>query len=159
MELLFALIDRELDAVTRGRADQRRVLRTQASVSVRITTLLDRYEGRLALALVLLYAVVFGSLALVRHWALHSTALDLGVFDQVLWNTVHGRFMESTLSLERCDPHSFFLDHFSPALLVIVPFYAIVPRPETLIFVQTVALALGTWPIYLLARRVLERSE
>ncbi len=109
--------------------------------------MLERYEGRLALALVLLYAVVFGSLALIRHWAFHSTALDLGVFDQVLWNTVHGRFMESTLSLERCDPHSFFLDHFSPALLLIVPFYLVVPRPETLIAFQTVALALGAWPM------------
>jgi len=109
--------------------------------------------------MVVLYAVVFGSLALIRHWAFHSTALDLGVFDQVLWNTVHGRFMESTLSLERCDPHSFFLDHFSPALLLIVPFYAVVPRPETLIVFQTVALALGAWPMYLLARRYLARSE
>ena len=120
--------------------------------------MLARYEGRLALALVVLYVILFGSLSLVRHWAFHSTALDLGVFDQVLWNTVHGRFMESTLSLERCDPHSFFLDHFSPALLVIVPFYALVPRPETLIVFQTVALALGAWPIYLLARRFLARS-
>ena len=121
--------------------------------------MLERYEGRLALVLVLLYAVVFGSLALIRHWAFHSTALDLGVFDQVLWNTVHGRFMESTLSLERCDPHSFFLDHFSPALLLIVPFYLVVPRPETLIAFQTVALALGAWPVYLLARHFLQRSE
>lgn len=121
--------------------------------------MLERYEGRLALAMVLLYVALFGSLSLVRHWAFHSTALDLGVFDQVLWNTVHGRFMESTLSLERCDPHSFFLDHFSPALLLIVPFYLIVPRPETLIVFQTVALALGAWPIYLLARRFLKRSE
>jgi len=108
--------------------------------------------------MVLVYFVVFGSLSLVRHWAWHSTALDLGVFDQVLWNTVHGRFMESTLSLERCDPHSFFLDHFSPALLLIVPFYALVPRPETLIFFQTVALALGAWPLYLLARHFLPRG-
>jgi uncharacterized membrane protein len=129
------------------------------SLGVRITPLLERYEGRLALAMVLLYVTVFGSLALVRHWAFHSTALDLGVFDQVLWNTVHGRFMESTLSLERCDPHSFFLDHFSPALLLIVPFYAVFPRPETLILFQTAALALGAWPMYLLARRFLERSE
>jgi uncharacterized membrane protein len=119
---------------------------------------LDRYEERVAFAIVVLYVVVFGSLALVRHWAFHSTALDLGVFDQVLWNTVHGRFMESTLSLERCDLHSFFLDHFSPALLLIVPLYAVVPRPETLIVVQMVALALGGWPIYLLARHYLPRG-
>jgi uncharacterized membrane protein len=41
---------------------------------------------------------------------------------------------------------------------LIVPFYAVVPRPETLIVFQTVALALGAWPIYLLARRYLARS-
>ena len=121
--------------------------------------MLQRYEGRLALVLVVLYAVVFGSLALMRHWAFHSMALDLSVFDQVLWNTVHGRFMESTLSLERCDPHSFVLDHFSPALLLIVPFYVLIPRPETLIVFQTVALAFGAWPVYLLARHFLQRSE
>src|SRR5438094_10477612 len=67
--------------------------------------------------------------------------------------------MESTLSLERCDPHSFFLVHFSPALLLIVPFYAIVPHPETLLVFQTVALALGAWPVYLLARLYLPRGE
>ena len=122
-------------------------------------TWLERHEGRVALAMVLAYVAVFGSLSLIRHWAYHSTALDLGVFDQVLWNTVHGRFMESTLSLERCDPHSFFLDHFSPALLLIVPFYVVFPRPETLIIFQTVALALGAWPIYRLARHYLQRSE
>ena len=121
-------------------------------------TWLDRHEERIALAMVLGYVVAFGSLSLIRHWAFHSTALDLGVFDQVLWNTVHGRFMESTLSLERCDPHSFFLDHFSPALLLIVPFYAVVQRPETLIVFQTAALALGAWPVYLLARRYLPRG-
>ena len=122
-------------------------------------TWVQRHERRLAFGMVLLYVAVFGSLALVRHWAFHSTALDLGVFDQVLWNTVHGRFMESTLSLERCDPHNFFLDHFSPALLLIVPFYAVVQRPETLIVFQTIALGLGAWPIYLFARRFLARSE
>ena len=121
-------------------------------------TWLDRHEQRIALAMVLGYVVVFGSLSLIRHWAFHSTALDLGVFDQVLWNTVHGRFMESTLSLERCDPHSFFLDHFSPALLLIVPFYAAFQRPETLIVFQTAALALGAWPVYLLARHYLPRG-
>jgi uncharacterized membrane protein len=130
-----------------------------AETPANVWTFLDRHEGRIAFGLVLLYAVVFGSLALVRHWAFHSTALDLGVFDQVLWNTVHGRFVESTLSLGRCDPHPFFLDHFSPALLLIAPFYAVVPRPETLLVFQTVALAAGAWPIYLLARRYLERSN
>ena len=116
---------------------------------------LARNEGRIAILLLVLYAITFGGLSLVRHWAWHSTALDLGVFEQVLWNTANGRFMESTLSLGRCDPHSFFGDHFSPVLLLLVPLYALVPRPETLIIVQTIALAAGGWPIYLLARHLL----
>jgi uncharacterized membrane protein len=119
---------------------------------------LARFEGRIALVAAFLATVLFGGLALLRHWSFHSTASDLAVFDQVLWNTVHGRFMESTLSLARCVPHSFFGDHFSPALLLIVPLYAVFPHPETLIVVQTAALALGVWPVYLLARRFLEGS-
>ncbi|MGH2491760.1 MAG: DUF2079 domain-containing protein [Candidatus Limnocylindria bacterium] len=114
-----------------------------------------RSEGRIVLAAAVLAAILFGSLALLRHWTFHSTASDLAVFDQVLWNTNHGRFMESTLSLARCVPHSFFGDHFSPALLLILPLYAVVPRAETLLVVQTIALALGVWPIHLLARRFL----
>ena len=106
----------------------------------------------------MLAAILFGTLALVRHWTFHSTASDLAVFDQVLWNTIHGRFMESTLSLARCEPHSFFGDHFSPALLLLLPPYAVFPHPETLIVVQTISLVLGVWPIYLFARRFLATS-
>src|SRR6266542_1249975 len=116
---------------------------------------LARHEGRVAIALVVFYALVFGALSLIRHWSFHSTGLDLGVFDQVVWNTSQGRFMESTLSLDRCVPHSFLGDHFSPVLLALVPLYWIAPHPETLLVAQTVALALGAWPVYLLAKRLL----
>jgi uncharacterized membrane protein len=119
---------------------------------------LARHEGRIALALVGLYALLFGALSLARHWSFHSTGLDLGVFDQILWNTSQGRFMESTLSLDRCVPHSFFGDHFSPILIALVPLYWVAPHPETLLVVQTIALALGALPIYLLARRLLPRG-
>ena len=110
------------------------------------------------LAAAVLAGTLFGALALLRHWSFHSTASDLAVFDQVLWNTIHGRFMESTLSLARCEPHSFFGDHFSPALLLILPLYLLFPRPETLLVVQSIALALGVSPIYLIARRFLPTS-
>ena len=119
---------------------------------------LARDEGRIALGLVAIYVLLFGTLSLVRHWSFHSTGLDLGVFDQVIWNTSQGRFMESTLSLDRCQPHSFFGDHFSPILLALVPLYWMFPHPETLLVAQTVALALGALPIYLLARRLLPRG-
>lgn len=130
-------------------------------LSRRVPVLLERlahHEERVAIALVLGYALVFGAVSLIRHWSFHSTGLDLGVFDQVVWNTSQGRFMESTLSLDRCAPHSFLGDHFSPILIALVPLYWIAPHPETLLVVQTLALALGAWPLYLLARRLLPRG-
>ena len=102
---------------------------------------------------------MYGGFALLRHWSFHSTAFDLEIFDQVIWNTVHGRFMESTISLAQCTPHSFLGDHFSLALLGLVPFYLAYPHAETLLVVQVVALALGGWPVYLLARRALPTAE
>ncbi|HEV2249548.1 MAG TPA: DUF2079 domain-containing protein [Candidatus Limnocylindria bacterium] len=126
--------------------------------SGRYAPLLDRLarsEGRIALGLVAAYGLVFGALSLVRQWSFHSTGLDLGVFDQVVWNTSQGRFMESTLSLDRCTAHSFLGDHFSPILIALVPLYWFAPHPETLLVAQTVALASGAWPVYLLAKRLL----
>ncbi len=49
-------------------------------------------------------------------------------------------------------PHSLLGDHFSVALLVLAPFYYVFPHPETLLIGQTVALTLGAWPVFLLAR-------
>ena len=77
---------------------------------------------------------------------------DLGLFDQVFWNTTQGRPFESTMSQALAVPHSFLGDHFSPGLAVLLPFYALHPHPETLVVAQTLALALGAWPVYLLAR-------
>jgi uncharacterized membrane protein len=36
--------------------------------------------------------------------------------------------------------------------VLLLPAYALVPRPETLLVIQTLFLALGVWPLYLLAR-------
>jgi uncharacterized membrane protein len=49
-------------------------------------------------------------------------------------------------------PHSLLGDHFSPIFWLLVPLYYAYPHPETLLVAQTLALALGGWPVYLLAR-------
>ena len=52
-------------------------------------------------------------------------------------------------------PHSYFSDHFSPVYLLLMPFYLLFPQPATLLVLQTLALAAGALPIYLLAREKL----
>ena len=89
---------------------------------------------------------------MLRHRTYHSLGFDLGLFDQVVWNTSQGRPFETTMSQALPIPHSFLGDHFSPALALVVPFYLAYPHPETLVVLQTLGLALGAWPVFLLAR-------
>ena len=111
-----------------------------------------RREGLIVLVLVAVYAVVYGTLSVLRHESYHSFGFDLGLFNQTFWNTTQGRPFESTMSQAQPIPHSLFGDHFSPIFWLIVPFYYAYPHPETLVVIQTLALALGAWPVYLLAK-------
>jgi len=117
---------------------------------------LDRVEPSIVAALALTYFLLYSVLSVLRHLTYHSFGSDLGLFDQVFWTTPQGRFFESTMSLAQPQPHSYIGDHFSPIYLLLLPVYALIPRPQTLVVIQTLFLALGVWPIYLLARHKLE---
>jgi len=103
---------------------------------------------RLIPALALLFAVWLGMLTLLRHQALQTHGCDLGIFDNVLWNTVHGDFLHSSI-LGR----HFFGEHASPILLLLAPFYALWSDARLLLWVQAVALAWAALPIYRMAAR------
>lgn len=89
---------------------------------------------------------------MLRHRTYHSFGFDLGLYDQAFWNTTQGRWFESTMTGAMPQPHSQLGDHFTPIYLLVVPFYFAYPHPETLLVIQTLVLALGAWPIYLLAK-------
>jgi len=82
----------------------------------------------------LIYSVALGSVAILRHWSLNSNALDLGLMDQIVWNSTQGRWFEESFIAGH--PMSFLGHHFSPALALLVPFYWLLPGPETLIVLQ-----------------------
>jgi len=117
---------------------------------------LIRVEPYLVAGVASAYFVLYSVLSVLRHVTYHSFGPDLGIFDQVFWNTTQGRFFESTMSLVQTQPHSYLADHFSPVYLLLMPAYALIPRPETLLVIQTMFLAAGVWPLYLLARLKLE---
>ena len=117
---------------------------------------LIRIEPAVVVGLAFTYFVLYSILSVLRHVTYHSFGPDLGIFDQVFWNTTQGRFLESTMSLVQAQPHSYLADHFSPVYLLSMPAYLLIPRPETLLVIQTLFLALGVWPLYLLTRMKLE---
>ncbi len=113
---------------------------------------LARHEVRIAVGLALVWTALYATLAALRHLTWNSTAFDLSVFDQVYWNTTQGRLLESSLDRGSCTPGSFFGGHFSPLHVALLPLYALVPRAETLVVLQAIAVGLGAWPVYVLAR-------
>jgi uncharacterized membrane protein len=86
--------------------------------------------------------------ALLNHRAL-GTGYDLGIYDQVVWNMAHGRPFATTLVYET----NGYYDHFEPVLALIAPLYWLWSDARVLLIVQALALALGSLPIYLYARR------
>lgn len=115
-------------------------------------------QTRLAGTLVALFLALFvwqvGSHALMRHWAYHTDAFDLGNMDQAVWNTLHGHpFRFTNVGLDWHGPPTRLGIHVEPILLLIAPLYLLHSGPETLILLQTVALGLGAIPLFLLSLR------
>lgn len=80
------------------------------------------------------------AISLVRFYTFHLPAYDLGFYDQVAWNTVHGHLFLSTFL-----GYSFLGEHWEPAFGLIAQLYRIVASPVWLMLVQ--ALALGLAPV------------
>ena len=120
--------------------------------------LVDRLRGAppvmlraLPLAGAAAYAVIMSVVTIRKHEAFQSHGHDLGIFDQVMWRTVHGDVLGTSMLVS---PH-FFGEHVSPILLLVAPLYALVPDPRTLLWLQCVALASGAIAVHWIATRVL----
>lgn len=97
-----------------------------------------------ALAAVAAYLVWF---KVAQHLGFFTNGWDLTEFESALHNTLRGDFMLA-FGIER----SLFGDHFEPLLLGLLPFYALVPSPLTLLVLQGLAVAAACVPLYAIGR-------
>lgn len=108
----------------------------------------------LGVAMLLYIAVIFAA----SKWQLDGLHMgfDPLVYEQPLWNTLHGHIAEqSALSYTKSAfGQDLFLFHF-----VLLPFYAVKETTATLLFLQTVGAALGALAVYLIARDALPRTR
>lgn len=108
----------------------------------------------LAYLLIVIFILIFIFLSFGRHDALKSYLNDIGTYDQVIWNMLHGRFFQITTSMY--NETNFLAGHFSLIFLFFVPFYAIWASPKWLLFFQALAVGLSAVPIYWLAKEKLK---
>lgn len=99
-----------------------------------------------------IWLVTVSWMAIAEDSTLNSTSRDLSVYQQILWNTAHGRPFETTL-LESNRVH--LAEHVALLLPLLSPAYAVFPDVRPLFVVQSLTLALGSVPIYLFARRLI----
>jgi uncharacterized membrane protein len=122
-----------------------------------------RLAGRIALGLVacvvIIYIVVMTGYVVGLQNTFTTTAEDLGIMDQVLWNTSHGHFMLQSICNSVTDTNclapifSRFAIHFEPILIVLSLFYLFIPSVKFLLLLQVVVVGTGAFPAYLLAVR------
>ncbi len=108
--------------------------------------------------LVVLYAATFSALSIHRHAVFETHGYDLGNVDQTVYNTLHGCLFCFTNmdGIEMDGLESRLALHFEPVLLPVSLTYLLYSSPVTLLVLQTVVLALGAWPAFLLARERLK---
>lgn len=103
----------------------------------------------LALALAIVYALVFGAVSIERYLTFHYGG-DTADYAQMLWNSVHGRFLQKTYIYT--SGAGLRGGHAEPLLLLLALPYAAFPDPRTMLVLQTLALASGGPLTYVMAR-------
>ena len=105
------------------------------------------------LAAAALYAWWFSIVTIDTHRGLGTSAYDLGLYDQGVW--LLSRFKAPFVTLMG---RNMFGDHASLILILLAPLYWLFPGSETLLVVQSMAIAAGSIPLYLYARRRLNND-
>jgi uncharacterized membrane protein len=115
---------------------------------------LERVRGggrgaELVLALLVgAYVLVFGTLTWRQQSAYGTFGFDMGLHDQGIWLT--SRFTTPFVTVRGMN---YFGHHVNLVSLLYVPFYWLGAGPHFLYLTETLALAFGAVPVFLLARR------
>jgi uncharacterized membrane protein len=123
-----------------------------------VTRLLRLSWAHLALITGIAHFLLTASIGLSRHWAYLTSVNDLGIFDQAIWGIMNGAPYLNTINPFGM-PINWLGYHFNPILFVFVPFYLVYPAAEWLIIFQAAAISITAWPLYLIAKRVIQSER
>lgn len=119
-------------------------------VTSRIKDTLENNSQRTLWLLIIIYTAAVFTLLAFKYATGGYNAIDLGIYNQVFFNSSHGRLFQFSIH-----PHLYLGDHFELLILLLVPLYSLFRSPLSLLFLQTLGLALAAWPLYLIARQKL----
>ncbi|RKY70331.1 MAG: hypothetical protein DRQ24_09455 [Candidatus Latescibacterota bacterium] len=103
-------------------------------------------------AIIVFYVIFFCIVCFLKFRSYSYVDFDLAIDSQTLYNILHGSLISSIHRIV------FLGNHMRLILFLVAPFYFIFPSPLLLLFLQTIFLGLTAWPIFLLARDVLDEK-
>lgn len=115
---------------------------------------LNNWDKIILSFLIAAYTTVLGTLSILRHNAFASN-FDLSNMDQTLWFTLNGHFFSLRLPEEIV---SRFAVHADIILVLLSPLYLVWDDVRILLLSQTVFLALGAIPAYLLSLKLIKNK-
>lgn len=99
--------------------------------------------------LVFLYVVFFTLICFLKFNSFAYGDYDLSLFNQIIWNILHGSLFSSILGIV------YFGNHVQLIWFLIAPIYWLFPHPFTLLFLQSLALGAAAYPLYFLTKKIL----
>jgi uncharacterized membrane protein len=125
---------------------------TWPAASMRVLRELTLWQWAL-IAMIAGYTSYFTKVTLDVHHGLGTSAYDYGLYDQGVW--LMSRFDAPFVTLMG---RNLIGDHTSFILVFLVPVYWVFPSAGALLFTQSLFIALGAVPVYLLGRRLLRND-
>ncbi len=112
-----------------------------------------------------IYTVYFSIFSILRFRHLYAEYFDLGIMHQTVYNTFMAiKTGDFSRILELTNPHSGITQikrmaiHNDIILALLAPFYFIYSGPETILIIQTIALAIGAWAVFKISQHVLKND-
>ncbi|MGE0229688.1 MAG: DUF2079 domain-containing protein [Dehalococcoidia bacterium] len=107
--------------------------------TVQRTRVTEAAAARVVTGLAATAFIVYWLTESLRRWNdFETNAFDLAFFDQIIWNTAHGRWFETTFV-----PYNFAGQHFEPVLLLFAGAYQLGAGPPFLTGTQVVVVGLA----------------
>jgi len=103
------------------------------------------------------FAVFFSYLAIRRYQTLNSHYYDLGIMNQVVYNTSRGKFLDMTNQQLGRNVNRIAI-HFDPILAAFAPLYKVYASPEVLLVSQAIIIALGALAVFLIAKKIIKKN-
>ncbi|KKP87060.1 MAG: hypothetical protein UR89_C0008G0032 [Candidatus Roizmanbacteria bacterium GW2011_GWA2_35_8] len=106
---------------------------------------------------IILFIIIFSFLSIRRYRTLNSYYYDLGIMNQVVYNTSRGRILEMT-NQDLKKNVSRLAIHFDPILAFFAPIYKLYEGPEVLLVGQVIIMGLGALAVFLIAQKELKKN-